>query len=65
MNAADLFVNLRDVPQPLSKSEVNILLRDAKEGDEKARELLITHNIRLVFKEVCSAIANGESLQST
>ena len=36
------------LPPPLTKSEEAIILQQIKDGDEKAREPLIVHNLRLV-----------------
>lgn len=36
------------LPPPLTKEEEEIIMRQIKDGDEKAREPLIVHNLRLV-----------------
>ena len=36
------------LPPPLTKTEEEVIMRQIKDGDEKAREPLIVHNLRLV-----------------
>ena len=36
------------LPPPLKKSEEEIIMNRIKNGDDSAREMLITHNLRLV-----------------
>ena len=40
--------SLDNLPEPLTKEEEIIYVKKAEEGDTKAREILIEHNLRLV-----------------
>jgi len=40
--------NLENLPEPLTKEEEIIYVKKAEEGDSKAKETLIEHNLRLV-----------------
>lgn len=40
--------NLENLPEPLAKEEEIIYVKKAEEGDSKAKETLIEHNLRLV-----------------
>ena len=40
--------NLENLPEPLTKEEEIIYVKKAEEGDPKAKETLIEHNLRLV-----------------
>lgn len=46
------------VPKKMDKSEEKKLYKKIKEGDERAKELLIEHNIRLVMHEVMTRFKN-------
>ena len=46
------FFNNEKLPEPLSKTETYKLLKEMIQGNEKARNELIIHNIRLVIYEV-------------
>ncbi|MDD6879334.1 MAG: sigma-70 family RNA polymerase sigma factor [bacterium] len=52
MNTDELFIDIHKLPKPLPKQEVYDLLEKIKQGDERSREKLIKHNIRLVLYEV-------------
>lgn len=54
MNIDELFTSMEELPEPLTKSQFNCLLKEAKEGVKEAREEIIIHNIRLVIHEVLS-----------
>jgi len=52
MNTEELFIESQKLPKPLPKHEVYELLEKIKQGDEKAKEKLVMHNIRLVLYQV-------------
>lgn len=52
MYTCELFISGSDIPNALSKQEIYELLQKMKCGDEKAREILILHSIRLVLYQV-------------
>lgn len=59
--------NANSFPAPLSADEEETYFRLAREGDRKARELLIEHNLRLVahiVKKYYSSAKNQEDLVS-
>ena len=60
MNTNELFIDGHKLPKPLSKQEVYDLLDKIKQGDEKARERLVEHNIRLVLSEVTGRFSTVE-----
>lgn len=60
MNTNELFIDSHKLPKPLSKQEVYDLLDKIKQGDEKAREKLVEHNIRLVLSEVTGRFSTVE-----
>ena len=47
-----------DLPQPLTKEETDNYFKEYYAGDEKAREIIITHNIRLVISRVLNRFNN-------
>ena len=49
MNTDELFINARELPQPLPKEEAYKLIQEAHEGSKEARDKLLTHNIRLIL----------------
>lgn len=60
MNTNELFIDGHKLPKPLLKQEVYDLLDKIKQGDEKAREKLVEHNIRLVLSEVTGRFSTVE-----
>lgn len=52
MSQEELFLNSNSLPNPFTKEETYKLLEEIKNGNEKAKELLIKHNIKLVLYEV-------------
>jgi len=52
MNTNEIFINISKLPKPLEQDELYELLIKTKEGDKKAREKIVTHNIRLVISIV-------------
>ena len=52
MNTDELFLNINNLPKPLSKTQMYELLDKVKQGDEAAIKMIIEHNIRLVLYEV-------------
>lgn len=57
MYREDLFV-VKNLPEPLSAEEANVLFERYKNGDNSAREVIINHNIKLVFYIVLSKFYN-------
>ena len=57
MYREDLFV-VKNLPEPLSAEEANVLFEKYKNGDNSAREVIINHNIKLVFYIVLSKFYN-------
>ncbi len=51
MNSDDLFIDT-NLPKPLSKKEIYSYFEKMKQGDMKAREEIINHNIKLVLYQV-------------
>jgi len=52
---------IRSLPMPLSREEQDVLLRQYfVTKDENIRELLITHNLRLVASIVCDFVGEGD-----
>lgn len=51
MNYNDWFISTK-LPEPLTKDELYSCLEKVRKGDLKAREYVITHNIRLVINQV-------------
>ena len=58
MNYEELFIESNKLPKPLSKKELYSYLEQYKQGDLKAREQVIIHNIRLVLNQVSKKFAN-------
>lgn len=58
MNTDELFVDGHKLPQPLTKDELNKLIKEASNGSQEARDKLIIHNIRLVLYEVTNKFQN-------
>lgn len=58
MNYEELFIESNKLPKPLSKKELYSYLEQYKQGDLKAREQVIIHNIRLVLYQVSKNFAN-------
>lgn len=58
MNYEELFIELNRLPKPLSKKELYSYFEQYKQGDLKAREQIIIHNIRLVLNQVIKKFAN-------
>ena len=52
----ELFID--KLPKSLSKEELQILIKQAKDGSKEARDKLITHNIRLVLYEINTKFKN-------
>lgn len=52
MNAEELFVNINDLPDVLTKSEFVELFIKFKNGDLVARDKLVHHNIKLIISRV-------------
>ena len=52
MNDEELFLNYTKLPLPLKEDEIYELIKMTQQGDEKAKEILVEHNIRLVVYEV-------------
>lgn len=52
MKFDDFFIDGYRLPEPLSKHEVYDLLEKIKQGDERAMEELVEHNIKLVLYQV-------------
>ena len=52
MNTNEIFINISKLPKPLEQDELHELLIKANQGDKKAREKIVTHNIRLVISIV-------------
>ena len=50
MSSISLLINDIKNIEVLSQEEETILLKKAKNNDKEARDKLVTHNIRLVFK---------------
>lgn len=48
MNTNELFISGNELPQKLTKEEMYKLLEKVKQGDLKAKEKVVMHNIRLV-----------------
>ena len=44
----ELFINEKTLPRPLSQKQIEQLYDKYKNGDNKAKENIILHNIRLV-----------------
>lgn len=60
MDDEKLFITEDELPKSLSKEETYELLVKINEGDDKAKEKLIKHNIRLVIHEVIGRFKNVE-----
>ena len=58
MKFNDLFIGHNKLPEPLTKDETYSCFEKIKNGDLKAREYVITHNMRLVINEVCKKFGN-------
>ena len=56
MNDDELFID--KLPKSLSKDELQILIKQVKDGSKEARDELITHNIRLVLYEINTKFKN-------
>jgi len=52
MNPYELFININELPDVLSKEETHLLLVQIKNGNDKAKNKLVEHNIRLVLRQV-------------
>jgi len=52
MNPYELFININELPDVLSKEETHLLLVQIKSGNVEAKNKLIEHNIRLVLRQV-------------
>lgn len=48
----EVFIDVKNLPKPLSKAETIKLLDEAKQGEQNAIKELAEHNIRLVIHEV-------------
>ena len=53
----ELFIEDK-LPDPLSQSELYSYFEKMKSGDTKAREIIIKHNIKLVFNQVMKRFCN-------
>lgn len=51
MECDDLFIQSK-LPKPLSKKDLTQYFKKYKSGDMKARDIIIMHNIKLVFNEI-------------
>lgn len=58
MNYEELFIESNKLPEPLSKKELYSYLEQYKQGNLKAREQVIIHNIRLVLNQVIKKFNN-------
>lgn len=58
MNYEELFLESNKLPKPFSKEELYYFFNLYRNGDLKAREQVIIHNIRLVINEVNKKYAN-------
>lgn len=58
MNFNELFIDIEQLPKPLTKEELFEYFEQSKLGDKKAREEIIKHNIRLVISEVVRKFSN-------
>lgn len=58
MNGCSWFNNVSELPEVLTKEECYSLMERMKNGDVKARESLIVHNIRLVLHQVNHRFSN-------
>lgn len=58
MNYNELFIEDK-LPNPLSQSELYSYFEKMKSGDTKAREIIIKHNIKLVFNQVIKRFYNA------
>lgn len=56
------YISSNTFPQPLSEEEENLYLKRFKKGDEKARHILIEHNLRLVAHITKKFESTGEDL---
>lgn len=58
MNYEELFIESNKIPKPLPKKDLYSYLEQYKQGNLKAREQVIIHNIRLVLNQVSKKFAN-------
>ncbi|MBQ7141102.1 MAG: sigma-70 family RNA polymerase sigma factor [Bacilli bacterium] len=63
MNNEEIFLNIKELPKPLSKEETYELFNKLKMGDKNAKNILIEHNIRLVVRESIKYFKNNERLK--
>lgn len=59
MNYRNLFIE-ESLPEPLTKEELLKYIEQAKNGNKKAREKIIVHNIKLVLNRVIKKFINVE-----
>ncbi len=57
------YINNNAFPQPLSEEKEKFYLNKMNEGDEKARHILIEHNLRLVAHIIKKFESTGEELE--
>lgn len=56
------YISNNTFPQPLSEEEENLFLKRLKRGDERARHVLIEHNLRLVAHITKKFETSGEEI---
>ena len=56
------YISNNTFPQPLSEEEEDLYLKKFKKGDEKARHVLIEHNLRLVAHITKKFETSGEDI---
>ena len=52
MEYDDIFLNSRNLPMPLSNEEARELIKKAQNGDKTAVDILVKHNLKLIFFEI-------------